>query len=157
MKRGEIYYIQHPDATGAEINKARPGVIVSNDALNQTSEVVEVVYLTTQPKKELPTHASIEATGRRSTALCEQINTVSILRVGAYCGTCSEEEMEDIDRALRASLDLAHIRSPREVKALRLTEEVQDLKNALASVITQRDRYARMLDLLLAEKEAAKL
>ena len=154
MKRGEIYYIAHHNATGDEIDKARPGVIVSSDTLNQSSQVVEVVYLTTQEKKDLPTHVTIEATGRRSTALCEQINAVSVLRVGTYCGTCSEDEMLAINQALRASLDLAGIRSPREVKALRMVEEVQDLKNALDSVITQRDRYAKMVDFFLAEKEA---
>ena len=154
MKRGEIYYISHHNATGAEINKARPGVIVSNDALNQTSEVVEVVYLTTQPKKELPTHVTIEATGCESTALCEQINAVSKLRVGAYCGTCSEEEMAAIDHGLRASLDLAGIRSPQEVKMRKLLEQEQDLKTALDRVITERDRYAKMVDFFLAEKEA---
>lgn len=154
MKRGEIYYIQHHNATGAEINKARPGVIVSNDALNQTSEVVEVVYLTTQPKKELPTHAAIEATGRRSTALCEQINTVSILRVGAYCGTCSEEEMLAIDHGLRVSLGIERIRSPREVKALRATEGESRLVDALRRAEEERDRYAKMVDFFLAEKEA---
>lgn len=154
MKRGEIYYIQHPDATGAEINKARPGVIVSNDALNQTCDVVEVVYLTTQDKKDLPTHVTIEATGRRSTALCEQINAVSVLRVGDYCGTCSEDEMLTIDHGLRASLGIERIRSPREVKALRVTEEESRLLEQLRRVQEERDRYARMLDMLLAEKEA---
>lgn len=106
MKRGEIYYIHMRPTVGAEINKARPGVIVSNDALNQTSDVVEVVYLTTQPKKALPTHTVIDATGVESTVLCEQIDTVSIQLVGDYCGACSEEEMAAIEHGLLASLDL---------------------------------------------------
>lgn len=157
MKRGEIYYISHHNATGDEIGKARPGVIVSNDALNKTSNVVEVVYLTTQDKKDLPTHVTIEATGRRSTALCEQINAVSVLRVGDYCGTCSEEEMDDINHALRVSLDLARFRVPREVKALRVTKEERRLVEELRRVQAERDRYARMLDVFLAEKEAAEI
>lgn len=107
MKRGEIYYIARRGAVGAEIQNARPAIIVSNDILNTTSGVVEVVYLTAQPKKNLPTHATIEATGMTSTALCEQIDAVSVLLVGDYCGTCSEAEMEAVNRALCASLDLA--------------------------------------------------
>lgn len=153
MKRGEIYYITHRDTIGDEISKARPGVIVSNDTLNLHSGVVEVVYLTTQLKDHTPTHAIIEATGRTSTALCEQINTVSVQLVGDYCGTCSEEEMAAINQALRASLDLAGIRSPQEVRMRKLLEQEQDLKTMLDRVIVERDRYARMLDVFLAEKE----
>lgn len=104
MKRGEIYYIARRDAIGAETMKARPGVIVSNDALNATSEVVEVVYLTTQPKKDAPTHVIVEATGCTSTAICEHIDHVSTLLIGDYCGTCSAEEIEAIDAALLHSL-----------------------------------------------------
>ena len=106
MRRGEIYYISHRDGVGSEIAKARPGVIVSHDALNRTSEVVEVVYLTTQPKKNLPTHAEIMATGRPSVALCEQIDHVSVQLVGDYCGTCSAKEMDAINAAPMHSLSL---------------------------------------------------
>ena len=104
MKRGEIYHIQHRHTVGSEIAKGRPAVIVSNDALNATSEVVEVVFLTTKPKKDLPTHVNINATGTPSTALCEQVNTVSKMLVGDYFGRCTEEEMRGIDLAILRSL-----------------------------------------------------
>lgn len=107
MKRGEIYYIQRHDTVGAEIMKARPGIIISHNALNSTSDVVEVVYLTTQPKKPLPTHVIVEATGRTSTALCEHIDHVSTRLVGNYCGRCTDEEMDAIDTALMRSLSLS--------------------------------------------------
>lgn len=107
MKRGEIYYIARRDAVGSETAKARPGVIVSHDILNATSKVVEVVYLTTAPKKEMPTHVTIQATGRTSTALCEHIDHVSTLLVGDYCGCCTEEEMDAIDIGLMRSLSLS--------------------------------------------------
>lgn len=155
MKRGEIYYIQRHDTYGSEIMKARPGVIVSNDLLNQSSEVVEVVYLTTQPKKNLPTHACVKATGVESTALCEQVDAVSVRLIGNYCGTCSPDEMLDIDRALCASLDLARPRAPGLVGAARMAtlEEVQLLEK-LERIRAERNRYAKMLDILLSDEEA---
>jgi mRNA-degrading endonuclease toxin of MazEF toxin-antitoxin module len=104
MKRGEVYYIQHRHTVGSEQAKGRPAIIVSNDALNATAEVVEVVFLTTNPKKELPTHVGINATGIPSTALCEQITTVSKTLVGDYFGRCSKEEMLEINSALMRSL-----------------------------------------------------
>lgn len=106
MKRGEIYYIHHRHTVGKEIAKGRPAIIVSIDVLNNTSEVVEVVFLTTQPKKNLPTHVLIKATGTTSTALCEQVNTVSKTLVGTYFGKCTAEEMKQVDAALRSSLGI---------------------------------------------------
>lgn len=144
MKRGEIYYIQRRDAlnTGAEIAKARPAVIVSHNALNATSNVVEVVYLTTQPKKDLPTHANIRSSGVPSIALCEQIDHVSVTLVGDYCGTCTEAEMADIDLALLASLGLLE-------KSADPGETYTELEEELMAVRAERDRYAMMLDVLL--------
>lgn len=112
MKRGEIYYIARRDTIGHEIMKARPGVIVSNDVLNATSEVVEVVYLTTQPKKKLPTHVSIQATGQTSTALCENIDSISTLLIGDYCGACTKEELVALDAALQVSLGITEPTNP---------------------------------------------
>lgn len=109
MKRGEVYYIQHRHTVGSEVAKGRPAIIVSNDALNATSDVIEVVFLTTKPKKELPTHVTINATGIPSTALCEQVNSVSKALVGDYFGRCSVEEMREINSALRRSLDVSAI------------------------------------------------
>lgn len=143
MKRGEIYYIKRRDTVGAEVMKARPGVIISNNALNATSEAVEVVYLTTQPKKDLPTHVHINATGVSSTALCEQIDTVSVSLVDNWCGICSAEEMAAIDKALLQSLSLSV-----DTSAQSAIEEA--LRADVARLQEERDRYGRMIDSLLS-------
>ena len=140
MKRGEIYYIYHRNTIGSEIAKARPGVIVSNDILNATSDVVEVVYLTTQPKKEMPCHAQINATGIASTVLCEQIDRVSVQLVGDYCGTCTEEEMRAIDEALLRSLGLT---------VEPVSVDVSDLQIVTAKMMAERDVYKEMTDKFL--------
>lgn len=60
--RGEIYHILPEDTeTGSEQYSGRPAIIVSNEANNKFAPTLEVVYLTTKPKKALPTHVSIEA------------------------------------------------------------------------------------------------
>ena len=94
IKRGEIYYIEPSktiQVTGSEQRANRPGIIVSCDMNNEHSEIVEVVYLTTQPKKELPTHVIINSANRQSIALCEQIHSVAVERVTNYMGECSDE------------------------------------------------------------------
>lgn len=140
MKRGDIYLIRRRVTTGSEIAKARPAVIVSNDVLNATSGVIEVVYLTTQPKKNLPTHAPMHSTGVESTALCEQIDSVSTELVGSYCGTCTEEEMRGIEHGLLQSLNIA---------PATLTVTIDEIE--LAKIGAERDAYKALVDQMLRQ------
>ena len=73
MRRGEIYWVDIPNAIGHELMKDRPAIIVSCDALNDNSPVVQVVYCSASPKKELPEHITIRSTEQISTALCENV------------------------------------------------------------------------------------
>lgn len=107
IRRGDIYYIHKgPETTGSEIIAGRPGIVVSNDMANKYSNVVEIVFCTTKEKPCLPTHVAINSTKYKSTALCEQITSVSKKRIGDYIGRCSKSEMKTIDRKLAISLDL---------------------------------------------------
>lgn len=104
--RGEIYYIEPAQKAGSEQSSGRPAIIVSNDLNNKHSSVVEVVYLTTQPKTDLPTHVSIRSSSKPSTALCEQVHSVCVDRLGNYIAMCTDNEMLMIDAALAISLNL---------------------------------------------------
>ncbi len=106
VKRGEVWYVEKGYSVGSEQQSGRPAIIVSNDKNNTYSATVEVVYLTTQPKQDLPTHVTIRSLNRISTALCEQITTVSMERLGNYCGTLTDQEMGEIDAAIKTSLGL---------------------------------------------------
>lgn len=107
-RRGEIYYINNAskEHIGSEMKKDRPAVIVSCDANNKHSDVLEVVFLTSAPKKDLPTHVTIRSTGRKSEALCEQPTPVSVERINNFVGKASEKEMEQIDIALLIGLGI---------------------------------------------------
>lgn len=107
-ERGEIYYINNGSSgqIGSEIKKDRPAIIVSNDANNKYSSVVEVVFLTSKPKKELPTHVTIRSTGRMSVALCEEPTAISTERINNYICKASDKEMENIDIALMIALGI---------------------------------------------------
>lgn len=105
VNRGDIFYIDRFGLqTGSEQRAGRPGIIVSNKENNLHSETVEVVYLTTAPKTDLPTHVNISSAARPSIALCEQITTVSTEKLGNFVGHCTKEEMFQIDLALIRSL-----------------------------------------------------
>lgn len=155
MKRGEIYYIESLyNEEGSEQRAGRPAIIVSNDLCNESSPVVEVVYLTTQPKNDMPTHVDIRSTQRNSVALCEQISSVSKDRVGSYYATCTDYEMLMVDAALAISLGL-NFDSPKSkekpttaaqptIAALPKQDDAELIK-----VKIERDLYKRLYDEML--------
>jgi len=109
IHRGEIHYVKKSPsalAVGSEMYAGRPAIVVSNEMNNRMSEVVEVVYLTSQPKVDLPTHVKVQSSGRSSFALCEQVHSVSKSRLNGKLGVCSKSEMRQIDEALCVSLAL---------------------------------------------------
>ena len=103
--RGDIFFIAEGAYTGSEQNGGRPGVIVSNDVGNKHSPNVEVVFLTSREKKPMPTHVEVLCKVP-STALCENIQTVSKERLDSFIRSCTTSEMKNIDNALLCSLGL---------------------------------------------------
>lgn len=165
MKRGEIYFIKSTyREEGSEQRADRPAVIVSNNANNESSEVVEIVYLTTRPKKDLPTHVFTRSALTPSTILCEQVHTVSKQRIGAMIGTLTEQELAAVDTALAISLGLDFkaapvMREPTEEELEKLLHDklaqskielVTPEPNAqLIKLETERDLYRKLYSELL--------
>lgn len=100
--RGDIFFVE---GYTNHYPKGRPCVVVSNNIGNHFSNVVEVVWLTTQEKKPLPTHAEVVA-GQKGTALCECIETIRKDRLTNYMRTCTDAEMQAINKALMVSLGI---------------------------------------------------
>ncbi len=139
LHRGEIYYISRGGVSpqGSEQYPDRPAVIVSNEKNNEYSTTVEVVYMTTQPKNDLPTHTTIRSTGRISTVLCEQVYTVAVERIGDYIGQVSEQEMTNIDIALMISLALdGDTKTTKQYNEIikRQQDEIESLKEEIVDL-----------------------
>lgn len=105
-RRGDMYYVINNGYNGTDNKQGRPAIIVSNDVGNKHSSMVEVVYLTSQEKRPMPTHVSLICR-IPSVALCENIQTISKDRLGEFIRCLSDEEMRRIDQALFCSLGLA--------------------------------------------------
>ena len=166
MKRGEIYFIERGyEEQGSEQKAGRPAIIVSNDKCNANSSVLEVVYLTTQPKSDLPTHVDIRSAPKNSIALCEQINSVYLERIGDYIGECSEYEMALVDAALAISLGL-NFDSPKKEKTVApkadpvpdstLKTELRVLETDIVKLTTERDTYKALYESTLDRLVAAR-
>ncbi len=106
--RGQVYYVAASEVTkGSEMQKNRPGVIVSNNTHNYFSPTVEVVYMTSKPRKRpLPTQFMTDVTPYPSTVLCEEVNTVDKSRLQRYVGMLPADKMAKLNKCLAVSLGL---------------------------------------------------
>lgn len=150
IKRGQIYWIGkslYKPTVGCTQRAGRPGIIVSNDANNTYSYTLEVVYLTTAPKKNLPTHCKINSAEVPSIALCEQVTTVSDEQVREYIGTCTDEEMAEIDRCIAISLALPDPKAKDEEIAT-LQQRILDLEQELEAARGKAEILKELGDIL---------
>lgn len=115
MQRGDIHLIDLDPLVGAEANKRRPAVVVSNDGANLTAArlgrgVVTVVPITSNVARVYPFQVRLPAadTGLRqdSKAQAEQVRSVSVRRVGKQLGAVSGSLMLELEEALRLHLSL---------------------------------------------------
>ena len=115
MLRGEIRTVDLDPVRGAEANKQRPAVIVSNDGANTTASrlgrrEVTVVPVTTNVSRVYPFQVMLpsEHTGlpHDSKAQAEQVRSIAVERIGRRLGHLPAEFMTDLDAALRLHLDL---------------------------------------------------
>lgn len=115
MRRGEIRLVDLEPVRGAEANKRRPAVIVSNDGANSAAErlglgVITVVPVTSNTTRVYPFQVLLEAeiTGlqRISKAQAEQVRSIAVERVGVSIGRLPADLIAQLDEALRLHLAL---------------------------------------------------
>jgi mRNA interferase MazF len=115
IRRGDLHAVDLEPVRGAEANKLRPAVIVSNDAANATAArlgrgVVTVVPVTSNIVRIFPFQVALPAaaTGlpRDSKAQAEQIRSIDVERIGARLGAVPGPILEDLEDAIRLHLGL---------------------------------------------------
>ena len=115
MRRGEIRLVDLAPTRGAEADKRRPAVIVSNDGANTTAArlgrgVVTVVPVTSNITRVYPFQVLLPAHDsglqRDSKAQAEQVRSIAVERIGATIGRVPPALMDSLDDALRLHLAL---------------------------------------------------
>jgi mRNA interferase MazF len=113
--RGEIRLVDLDPVRGAEANKRRPAVLVSNDGANATAArlnrgVVTVVPVTSNVTHVYPFQVLLPASdcglAHDSKAQAEQVRSVAIERVGPRVGQLPASLLSDLEDALRLHLGL---------------------------------------------------
>lgn len=115
MRRGEIRLVDLEPVRGAEADKRRPAVIVSNDGANGAASrlgrgVITVVPVTSNVGRVYPfqvlLRAAVAGLDRDSKAQAEQVRSVAVERVGARVGVVPPKALAAVDEALRLHLAL---------------------------------------------------
>ena len=115
MRRGEIRLVDLEPFRGAEADKLRPAVVVSNDGANGTAErlgrgVVTVVPVTSNTDRIHPFQvllpASVTGLMADSKAQAEQVRSIDVQRIGRRVGLVTAELQAELDEALRIHLAL---------------------------------------------------
>ncbi len=115
MRRGDVVWVDLDPTQGAEADKRRPAVVVSNDGANRTAQrlgrgVVTVVPVTTNTTKVFPFQVLLPARScqlrETSKAQAEQIRSVDVRRVSDVAGRLPADLLDELDAAIRLHLGL---------------------------------------------------
>jgi mRNA interferase MazF len=119
FNRGEIYWAnldeeesekelkdKKPKPKGAETQKNRPGVIISNQKQNQFSQAVIVALITSQVDKIYPFEVEIVCEGQASKILTDQIYTIDKSRLERKMGELTEKQLIALAKGLHIVLEL---------------------------------------------------
>ncbi len=111
MRRGDVYYADLRPVIGSEQGGIRPVLIVQNDIGNRYSPTVICAAITSKMNKaKLPTHIELNAEEyamvKDSVVLLEQLRTIDKRRLKDLVCHLDNEVMEQVNRALRVSLQL---------------------------------------------------
>ena len=111
VSRGEVWMADLSPTRGTEQSGLRPVLIVQTDRANAHSPHTIIVPFTTKIRQKLlPSHVVVPAgeggLTQDSVALCEQIRVADTGRLGRLLGVLPDVRMDEIDKAIRAILDL---------------------------------------------------
>ncbi len=112
MKKGDIYYADLGSGVGSEQTGSRPVIIFQNQKINQLTQTIIIIPLTTNLRRmQLPISLFIpKGNGglpEDSVVLCHQIRIIALKRLKEYLGTLSDDIIKQIDEKLLFTLDIS--------------------------------------------------
>jgi len=106
IKRGDVWWVSLDPAIGGVIRKARPAVIVSNNAANAILNRVVVVPITSQTAKVYPGEAMVTVDGRSAKAMADQIAAASKQRLRSRLATLTLTDLRNVEDAILTHLGI---------------------------------------------------
>ena len=106
IKRGDIYWINLDPAIGSEVQKTRPGVIVSNNIQNEVSSRIIVVPITSNINHIYPFELEISVMAKPAKAMADQLRSLDKQRLQAFIGQLTKPELISLEKVLKLVLSL---------------------------------------------------
>ena len=100
--QGQIYICDLGESIGSEQSGERPCLVIQNNILNATSNIVIIIPITSKRKKKLPTHYILTnekypfLNFSENTVLCECIRALSKKRLRKLVGQIEDNDLEEI-------------------------------------------------------------
>jgi mRNA interferase MazF len=98
--------VSFPPATGREIQKTRPAVVVSNDTSNALINRVQVVPISNQVARIYSAECLVSVGEQPRKAMADQVITISKDRLMRLVSQLTKDDMEAVARAVRIQLGL---------------------------------------------------
>lgn len=110
IRRGEVYWVDFRGSVGAEIQKIRPAVVISDDAHNEHMLTVTVAPLSSSSARikryEAVVPEGLIGDGRPARVNTHQLRAVDKRRLRNKLGVLPVGAMADVDATLRIHLGL---------------------------------------------------
>lgn len=106
MRRGEIWWVNFDPSEGMEIQKRRPAVILTVNALNRARGTVVVAPLSTSAPPRPPIVIPLPSAGGNSVAVCDQLCAADKRRFGKKIGDLSNADLATLAESMKIVLGL---------------------------------------------------
>lgn len=80
VKRFSVYWFDQDPVKGSELQKVRPGIVISPDEMNDLLRTVLIIPLTTAVNR-WPFRVPVGMMGRKSHAACDQLKAIDKSRL----------------------------------------------------------------------------
>lgn len=107
VRRGEVYWVKLDPTIGTETKKTRPAIVISNDAQNKVGHRYIVAPITSIVKTVYPFEVEIYINEKPSKVMLDQIRTIDHSRLERKIGKLSQEELDQVERAIKLVLHIA--------------------------------------------------
>ena len=112
ISRGEIYWLDWNPSRGSEQAGRRPALVVQeNPASSNPNYPLTIVVAVSSNGRDVPSHVAVQPSDQNGLSApsfikCEQIQTVSKSRLTALIGELEEDQLAEVDKALKRVLAL---------------------------------------------------
>ena len=110
IKQGDVFRVNFDPSVGAEVKKARPAVVVSNDVNNEHSPIISIAPITSNVSRvylfEVEIPAGTSNLTSRSKIMVNQTRAVDKVRLVQLIGSLPAALMAQVKAALKLHYDI---------------------------------------------------